>query len=178
MKKLLFLLSAILLLGGCAKQTASDTLIVAHKGEMESLDPVYSYDGITHGMLINVYDTLLKFNGSSLTELLPSLATQVPTKQNGLISKDGRTYTFPIRQGVKFHDGRELLDLTHQLRIARHVRHDVGIAERALQPVVFFFDALKLVKHISSACAWIVKNCIIYCGRTLSRRIIHIQMIV
>ena len=138
MKKLLFLLSAILLIGGCAKQTASDTLIVAHKGEMESLDPVYSYDGITHGMLINVYDTLLKFNGNSLTELLPSLSTQVPTKQNGLISKDGRTYTFPIRKGVKFHDGRELTPEDVRYSILRFLLSDIsgGPSSLLLEPIL------------------------------------------
>lgn len=138
MKKLLFLLSAVLLLGACAKQTASDTLIVAHKGEMESLDPVYSYDGVTHGMLINVYDTLLKFNGSSLTELMPSLSTQVPTKENGLISQDGRTYTFPIRQGVKFHDGRDLTPEDVRYSILRFLLSDIsgGPSSLLLEPVL------------------------------------------
>ena len=41
-------------------------------------------------------------------ELVPALATEVPTIDNGLISEDGLTYTFPIREGVMFHDGTEL----------------------------------------------------------------------
>lgn len=138
MKKLLLLLTVILLLGACAKQTTDDTLIVAHKGEMESLDPVYSYDGVTHGMLINVYDTLLKFNGSSLTELVPSLSTQVPTKENGLISADGRTYTFPIRQGVKFHDGRELTPEDVRYSLLRFLLSDIsgGPSSLLLEPIL------------------------------------------
>ncbi len=138
MKKLFILLTVILLAGACAKQTANDTLIVAHKGEMESLDPVYSYDGVTHGMLINVYDTLLKFNGSSLTELIPSLSTQVPTKENGLISADGRTYTFPIRQGVKFHDGRELTPEDVRYSLLRFLLSDIsgGPSSLLLEPIL------------------------------------------
>ena len=138
MKKLLLLLVGLFLLGACAKQTTDDTLIVAHKGEMESLDPVFSYDGVTHGMLINVYDTLLKFNGSSLTELLPSLSTQVPTKENGLISQDGRTYTFPIRQGVKFHDGRDLTPDDVRYSLLRFLLSDIsgGPSSLLLEPIL------------------------------------------
>lgn len=138
MKKLLLLLVGLSLLGACAKQAAEDTLIVAHKGEMESLDPVYSYDGVTHGMLINVYDTLLKFNGSSLTELLPSLSTQVPTKENGLISADGRTYTFPIRQGVKFHGGQDLTPEDVRYSLLRFLLSDIsgGPSSLLLEPIL------------------------------------------
>ena len=138
MKKLVLLLGVILFVGGCAKQAVDDTLVVVHKGEMESLDPVYSYDGVTHGMLINVYDTLLKFNGSSLTELLPSLSTQVPSKENGLISADGRTYTFPIRKGVLFHDGTELTPEDVRYSILRFLLSDVsgGPSSLLLEPIL------------------------------------------
>lgn len=137
-KSWLMLCLAGLLCAACAQQEMKDSLIVAHKGEMESLDPVYSYDGVTHGLLINVYDTLLKFKGSSLTELEPSLSTQVPTKENGLISADGLTYTFPIRKGVKFHDGTELTAEDVRYSLLRFLLSDVsgGPSSLLLEPIL------------------------------------------
>ena len=139
MKKIaVWLFAAILLTCACAEKQDNDTLVVAHSGEMQSLDPVFSYDGVTQGMMINVYDTLLKFNGVSMTEFLPSLATQVPTVENGLISKDGLTYTFPIRKGVKFHDGTEMTPEDVRYSLLRFMLSDVsgGPSSLLLEPIL------------------------------------------
>jgi ABC-type transport system substrate-binding protein len=40
---------------------------------------------------------------------VPSLATEVPTVENGGISRDGLRYTFKLRKGVKWHDGKSPL---------------------------------------------------------------------
>lgn len=139
MKKGLFVvLCAGLLLAACAHKEDKETLLVAHKGEMQSLDPVYSYDGVTQGMMLNVYDTLLKFKGSSMTQLEPSLSTQVPSAENGLISKDGLTYTFPIRKGVRFHHGEELTPEDVRYSLLRFLLSDVagGPSSLLLEPIL------------------------------------------
>lgn len=139
MKKGLFvLLCAALLTAACASKEDVSTLLVAHKGEMESMDPVYSYDGVTQGMMLNVYDTLLKFKGSSMTELEPSLSTAVPTVENGLLSADGLTYTFPIRKGVVFHDGEPLTPEDVRYSLLRFMLSDVssGPSSLLLEPIL------------------------------------------
>ena len=138
MKKIWVLLAVLLWIGACQKQEDKQTLVVAHAGEMQSLDPVYSYDGVTQGMMINVYDTLLKFNGGSMTEFLPSVSEKVPSVENGLISKDGLKYTFPIRKGIKFHDGTELTPEDVRYSILRFMISDVsgGPSSLLLEPIL------------------------------------------
>jgi peptide/nickel transport system substrate-binding protein len=58
-------------------------------------------------IILQVYERLLEIAPDS-PQLVPALATEVPSVDNGLISEDGLTYTFPIRQGVTFHDGTDL----------------------------------------------------------------------
>jgi peptide/nickel transport system substrate-binding protein len=72
------------------------------------IDPVKIFDYVAGEVLQNVYDKLLTWDRGNPNKLVPALATEVPTLENGGISSDGLTYTFTIRQGVKFHDGSTL----------------------------------------------------------------------
>ena len=86
-----------------------DTLTELQFGDVLSLDPDLAYDIYSaEPIWPNVYETLIIYSGSSIDKFSPMLATQVPSLQNGLISKDGLTYRFPIRTGVRFHDGSEM----------------------------------------------------------------------
>lgn len=83
-------------------------LVHAADDEPLSLDPA----GVEPGeggetIILQVYERLLEI-GVDGPELVPGLATEVPSVDNGLISADGLTYTFPIREGVVFHDGTDL----------------------------------------------------------------------
>ena len=51
-----------------------------------------------------VYDPLISVDSTG-KQLVPILAAQVPTLENGGISKDGLTITYKLRHGVKWQDG-------------------------------------------------------------------------
>jgi peptide/nickel transport system substrate-binding protein len=110
-RNLLVLALAIMMIGltGVAQGQGvknPDTLISVSFGDPESLDPAYAYDTTSSGVILwHIYETLVFFNGGSTGTFVPMLATEVPSVANGGISKDGRTYTFKVRDGVKFHDG-------------------------------------------------------------------------
>lgn len=137
MKKLAILL-CVFALAACAQKDTKNNLTMAVKGEVESLDPVFSYDGVTHGLLLNVYDTLIKFKGSSLSEFEPLIAKEVPSIENALISKDGLTYTFNIRKDIKFHNGAALSAKDVEYSLRRFLISDVsgGPSSLLLEPVL------------------------------------------
>jgi peptide/nickel transport system substrate-binding protein len=85
-----------------------DTFIYASHGDIDSLDPAKAYDTASGGVLVNIYENLIQYDGASVGSFVPTLAEQVPTVENGGISKDGLTYRFKIRKGVKFHSGSTL----------------------------------------------------------------------
>lgn len=83
-------------------------LVHAADDEPLSIDPA----GVEPGeggetVILQVYERLLEI-GPGGPDLVPGLSTEIPTVDNGLISEDGLTYTFPIREGVVFHDGTPL----------------------------------------------------------------------
>lgn len=84
-------------------------LVHAADDEPSTLDPAQVEPGEGgETVILQVYERLLEI-GNSGPEPVPGLAAEIPTLENGLISADGLTYTFPIRQGVMFHDGSPLV---------------------------------------------------------------------
>jgi len=113
MKKFVCLIGCLLLVlcaaGVGAEVKNPDTFILADYRTVPTTDPAASYEVGGSMRIWNLYETLIFFDGSSTEKFVPLLATEVPTVENGGISADGRTYTFTIRKGVRFHEGGELM---------------------------------------------------------------------
>ncbi|MEU4545057.1 ABC transporter substrate-binding protein [Nonomuraea dietziae] len=95
-------LVAVLALTACSAPStvpaADDAFVIAISSEFETLDPVKGYAPDGGSMM---FDGLMT-RSADLT-LRPALATAPP-----VVSADGLSAVFTLRQGVRFHDGRPL----------------------------------------------------------------------
>lgn len=83
-------------------------LVITLPGDPATLDPALAYDVLSMAVLHDMLESLIAYDPLDPTRFVPVLATEVPSEENGLISADGTTFTFPIREGVPFHDGSQL----------------------------------------------------------------------
>lgn len=101
-------------LGGCSKvgvQTGQPpaaysipgTLRYADVQEISSLNPLLRLQAVGTDLDMFIYGFF--FNLDDKMQPVLELATEVPTLQNGGISKDGRTIAYHLRHGVKWQDG-------------------------------------------------------------------------
>jgi len=75
-------------------------MIIAYKDDLATLDPAIGYDWTNWPAIKLVFDGLLDYDSG--TTIMPRLAESLPT-----VSADGTVYTFKLRKGVKFSNGRE-----------------------------------------------------------------------
>lgn len=105
--------------GGNNNNTSSsslkDTITFAQGADPRGLDPAYVDDGESSKVIVNVYEGLLKYADDS-TQVEPCLAESLPD-----VSADGLTYTFKLRQGVKFQDGTDFNAAAVKFNIERQL---------------------------------------------------------
>ncbi len=94
--------------GGGEGEGSGDVFVHAADDEATTLDPAQVEPGEGGETIITqVYERLIEV-GPDGPDLVPGIASEVPSIDNGLISEDGLTFTFPIREGIVFHDGTDL----------------------------------------------------------------------
>src|SRR3546814_1517057 len=81
--------------------TPKDTLVIATSiDDIVSIDPAEAFEFSGGDLLQNTYDRLVELDPKDLSAgYVPGLAA------SWKVSEDGLTYTFTMREGVKFHSG-------------------------------------------------------------------------
>jgi len=100
----LFVASA-LVLAGCGSSdsgSAGGSITVAYQNDISTLDPAIGYDWQNWSIIKSLFSGLMDYEPGT-SNLVTNLAAEEPE-----ISADGKTYTFKLRTGVKFHNGREM----------------------------------------------------------------------
>jgi oligopeptide transport system substrate-binding protein len=84
---------------GCLPFNSQGDLTLWDTGPI-TLDPAISADMSSHTYIVQIFSGLVRLDGELNT--VPDIA------ESWEKSPDGKTYTFHLRQGVKFHSGREV----------------------------------------------------------------------
>jgi peptide/nickel transport system substrate-binding protein len=84
--------------------TPKDTLVMAKAiDDMITADPAEIYEFTGGEVGTNVYDRIMRFEAEDLTKLVGGVV-----ETDYKLSDDGKTYTFKVRPGQKFHSGNPL----------------------------------------------------------------------
>lgn len=102
----------------------------------DSLDPHQTVAAGTREVLFNIFEGLVKPNSDG--EMIPAVAEKYT------LSEDGTTYTFTLREGVKFHNGQTVTaeDVVYS------INRCAAVPEGQEKPLVAAFSAVKSVEAL------------------------------
>jgi peptide/nickel transport system substrate-binding protein len=114
--------------------TITSHMVVGSQYSPRSLDPVCAWDTASMELLMNVYEPLTFFDEEKTDQFVPRLATDWE------ISPDGLTYSFKIRQGVKYHNDEVLTteDVEYSFERMFVIEYSTWLG---MGPSFFFYDA-------------------------------------
>ena len=96
------ILTVALALSAAAAPKPGGSIVITYKDDVSTLDPAIGYDWQNWSMIKSLFSGLMDYVPGT-TDLTPDLA------ESYTVSPDGLSYTFKLRKGVKFHNGRELV---------------------------------------------------------------------
>jgi peptide/nickel transport system substrate-binding protein/oligopeptide transport system substrate-binding protein len=114
------------------------TMVVTYKDDIATLDPAIGYDWQNWSIIKSLFDGLMDYEPGTTT-LRPNLA------ESYQMSPDGMTYTFKLRPGVKFHNGRALTAEDIKYSIERAVN------SATQSPGAGFFGSIKGFEEAAAA---------------------------
>jgi len=103
------MMKCLVLIMAVAFMAVQKNMVYSSPYNITTLDPSVSYSTEVQYMA-NIYETLIKVNPPGSKEMFSYVLATGFTA-----SDDGLEYTFTLRKGVKFHDGkRSILSMTTQ----------------------------------------------------------------
>jgi peptide/nickel transport system substrate-binding protein len=106
-----------------AAETPKDTLVQAYRiDDIITLDPAEVFEFSTSEYIAQVYDRLIYYNAKDPAHFTPGIA------ESWTVSDDGTTYSFKIRDGVKFQSGNLLTAEDAAFSLRRAIKLNLGPA--------------------------------------------------
>ena len=100
-------------------ETPKDTLVIAKQiDDMITLDPAEAYEFSGIEIVANTYDRIMRFEPADINTLVGGVA------ESQSVSADGKTFTFKIRQGMKFASGNPITAADCAFSLQRVVKLD------------------------------------------------------
>lgn len=120
-----------------AQQTPQEggDIVVTYQNDVATLDPAIGYDWQNWSMIKSLFDGLMDYEPGT-TELKTDLAKDYE------ISDDGLTYTFHLREGVTFHNGREMVASDVKYSLERTVNPETQSPGAGFFSSIEGFDAV------------------------------------
>jgi peptide/nickel transport system substrate-binding protein len=126
-----------------AQAGAAGTLVVGLVAEPVNLDPPQVTDINSLRVSRRIVETLVTFAEES-TQVVPGLA------ESWTISRDGLTYTFKLRQGIRFHDGTPFDAEAVRFSIERQINPEHPFNKLGKYPFAgYFFGNVKAVEVVA-----------------------------
>lgn len=111
--------------GAALAQQRLPMMVFAQEAPPPTLDPYFSTSVSTRNIAMHIFETLITRDENNA--VIPQLAASVDE------SADGLTYTFKLRRGVKFHNGKEMTSADVKASMERYKR--MALQKVILAPV-------------------------------------------
>ena len=135
-RKLIFVMVMAIFIFGCGQEKEKNTkeLKTTISMDIDSLNPYKIVSSGSEEIMFNVFEGLVMPGADG--SLKPAIA------ESWKISEDGKTYTFKIRKGVKFHNGKELTPQDVVFSLKRMAGKD------GMPPVKALLGEMKDIKEV------------------------------
>ncbi|GAC1419979.1 MAG: peptide ABC transporter substrate-binding protein [Candidatus Velthaea sp.] len=160
------LCALLVTLAGCSKVergtaegrhpwTKPGVVRLGNSDEPDSLNPLFSHSAAADQIQTLLFAYVFRYNAKG--ELIPEVATAVPTYENHGISRDGKTITIHIRRGMTWADGAPLdaRDVLFTYRAVTNPRNNTklraGWDDIASMQAPDPFTVVLRMKHVNSA---------------------------